>query len=163
MVFNRHCSWTRHCEIDVFGNWPNFFQNWPNFSDVLAGNFFGTWQHWRALVTVSIHYTAEESPTKWRLSVVSECCWELRSSPRQPPPVTEPWLYTDCWRGFKPLVPSDKRFNHSKVWCTFISSSTSTVYAVQVQVLYSTLLQSCIYCIYCIYRYLPIDAIDAIR
>ena len=39
---------------------------------------------------------------------------------------------------------------------------TSTVYAVQVQVLYSTLLQSCIYCIYCIYRYLPIDAIEAI-
>ena len=95
--------------------------------------------------------------------VVSECCWELRCCPRQPPPVTEPWLHTDCWRGFKPLVPSDKRFNHSKVWCTFISSSTSTVYAVQVQVLYSTLLQSCIYCIYCIYRYLPIDAIDAIR
>ncbi len=29
--FNRHCSWTRHCEIDVFGNWPNFFLNWPNF------------------------------------------------------------------------------------------------------------------------------------
>jgi len=59
-------------------------------------------------------------------------CWELRCCPRQPPPVTQPWLHTDCWRGFKPLVPSDKRFNHSKVWCTFISSSTSTVYAVQV-------------------------------
>jgi hypothetical protein len=118
----------------------------------------------RALVTFSsIHYTA-----------VSECCWELR---RQPPPVTEPWLHTDCWRGFKPLVPSDKRFNHSKVWCTFISSSTTTVYAVQVcdcccvnecynivvvvQSCCSVLL-SCIYCIYCIYRYLPIDAIDAI-
>jgi hypothetical protein len=116
-----------------------------------------------ALVTFSIHYTA-----------VSECCWELR---RQPPPVTEPWLHTDCWRGFKPLVPSDKRFNHSKVWCTFISSSTTTVYAVQVcdcccvnecynivvvvQSCCSVLL-SCIYCIYCIYRYLPIDAIDAI-
>ena len=70
--------------------------------------------------------------TQWQISVVSECCWELRCCPRQPPPVTEPWLYTDCWRGFKPLVPSDKRFNHSKVWCTFISSSTSTVYAVQV-------------------------------
>ena len=56
----------------------------------------------------------------------------LRCYPRQPPPVTQPWLHTDCWRGFKPLVPSDKRFNHSKVWCTFISSSTSTVYAVQV-------------------------------
>jgi hypothetical protein len=27
------------------GNWPNFFLNWPNFLDVLAGNFFGNWQH----------------------------------------------------------------------------------------------------------------------
>ncbi len=43
LIFNRHCSWTRHCEIDVFGNWPNFFLNWPNFLDVLAGHFFGTW------------------------------------------------------------------------------------------------------------------------
>ncbi len=32
-------------EIDVFGNLPSFFLNWPNFLDVLAGNFFGTWQH----------------------------------------------------------------------------------------------------------------------
>jgi hypothetical protein len=48
LIFNRHCSWTRHCEIDVFGNWPNFFLNWPNFLDVLAGNFFGTWQHWKS-------------------------------------------------------------------------------------------------------------------
>jgi hypothetical protein len=23
-----------------------FFLNWLNFLDVLAGNFFGTWQHW---------------------------------------------------------------------------------------------------------------------
>jgi hypothetical protein len=30
----------------VFGNLPSFFLNWPNFLDVLAGNFFGTWQHW---------------------------------------------------------------------------------------------------------------------
>jgi len=30
------------------------------------------------------------------------------------------WLYTDCWCGFKSLVLNDKRFNHSKVWCTFI-------------------------------------------
>ena len=30
---------------DVFGNLPTFFSNWPNFLDVLAGNFFGTWQH----------------------------------------------------------------------------------------------------------------------
>ena len=77
----------------------------------------------------TLYSTAEESArlfhkTKWRISVVSECCWELRCCPRQPPPVIEPWLHTDCWRGFKPLVPSDKRFNHSKVWCTFISSST---------------------------------------
>ena len=115
-----------------------------------------------SVYTIQLKRVLAFDKTKWRLSVVSECCWELRCCPRQPPPVTEPWLYTDCWRGFKPLVPSDKRFNHSKVWCTFISSSTSTVYAVQVQVLYSTLLQSCIYCIYCIYRYLPIDAIDAI-
>ncbi len=41
LIFNRNCSWTRHCEIDVFGNWPNFFLNWPNFLDVLAGNFLG--------------------------------------------------------------------------------------------------------------------------
>ena len=130
-----------------------FWLNWPRSPGWI-------WQQ----CTFSIHYTA-----------VSECCWELR---RQPPPVTEPWLHTDCWRGFKPLVPSDKRFNHSKVWCTFISSSTTTVYAVQVcdcccvnecynivvvvQSCCSVLL-SCIYCIYCIYRYLPIDAIDAIR
>ncbi len=46
LIFKRHCSWTSHCEIDVFGNWPNFFLNWPNFLDVLAGNVFGTWQHW---------------------------------------------------------------------------------------------------------------------
>jgi len=24
---------------------PSFFLNWPNFLDVLAGNFFGSWQH----------------------------------------------------------------------------------------------------------------------
>ena len=109
---------------------------------VTAGRGGGGWELWSPSVTqYTLQYTAEESPTKWRLSVVSEFCWELRCCPRQPPPVTEPWLYTDCWRGFKPLVPSDKRFNHSKVWCTFISSSTTTVYAVQpYRYRYSTLL-----------------------
>ncbi len=38
-------SCDNHCENDVFGNWPSFFLNWPKFLDVLAGNFFGTWQH----------------------------------------------------------------------------------------------------------------------
>ena len=85
-----------------------------------------------SVYTIQLKRVLAFDKTKWRLSVVSECCWELRCCPRQPPPVTEPWLHTDCWRGFKPLVPSDKRFNHSKVWCTFISSSTTTVYAVQV-------------------------------
>jgi hypothetical protein len=30
------------------------------------------------------------------------------------------WLYTDCWFSFKSLVPNDKRFNCTKVWCTFM-------------------------------------------
>ena len=57
--------------------------------------------------------------TKWRISVVSECCWEaVLASPR-------PWQSPDCIPivgSVKPLVPSDKRFNHTKVWCTFIFS-----------------------------------------
>ena len=143
-----------------------FWLNWPRSPG-------GIWQQW----------TAESSVTAGKCDtdiMAEQCCWWtfFWSCPRQPPPVTEPLLYTGCWCGFKPLVPSDKRFNHSKVWCTFISSSTTTVYAVQVcdcccvnecynivvvvQSCCSVLL-SCIYCIYCIYRYLPIDAIDAIR
>ena len=61
LIFNRHCSWTRHCEIDVFGNLPSFFSNWPNFLDVLAGNFFGTWQHW-ACTTHRDRHTTHQLP-----------------------------------------------------------------------------------------------------
>jgi hypothetical protein len=103
-----------------------------------------------SVYTIQLKRVLAFDKTKWRLSVVSECCWELRCCPRQPPPVTEPWLHTDCWRGFKPLVPSDKRFNHSKVWCTFISSSTYYIYSVcgtgMRLLLYERMLQYCCCC-----------------
>ena len=112
-----------------FDWWPWKLQKWPWFLADVAVNacqdLATLWELWSPSVyTIQLKRVLAFDKTKWRLSVVSECCWELRCCPRQPPPVTEPWLHTDCWRGFKPLVPSDKRFNHSKVWCTFISSST---------------------------------------
>ena len=55
--------------------------------------------------------------TKWRSSVVGKCFYEaILASPH-------PWQSPDCIPivgSVKSLVPSDKRFNHSKVWCTFI-------------------------------------------
>ena len=65
LIFNRHCSWTRHCEMDVFGNWPGFFLNWPNFLDVLAGNFFGTWQHWACTTHRDRHTSCRACQKTW--------------------------------------------------------------------------------------------------
>jgi hypothetical protein len=55
--------------------------------------------------------------TKWRSSVVGERFYEaILASPH-------PWQSPDripIVGSARSLVPSDKRFNHSKVWCTFI-------------------------------------------
>ena len=108
LIFNRHCSWTRHCEIDVFGNWPSFFLNWPNFLDVLAGNFL--WD----LATLSSVRGACWCNTD---SIVGERFYEaILASPHL-------WQSPDCIPivgSARSLVPSDKRSNYTKVWCTFI-------------------------------------------
>ena len=95
-----------------------FFSCWPNFLDVLAGNFFGTWQHCtqlgfavparpagilssqehhqhnlavparlaglQSVLSSLTQYRCDRQlggtvyagliETKWRISVVSECC-----------------------------------------------------------------------------------------
>ncbi len=57
-----------------------------------------------------------EIQTKWRSSVVGErFCEAVLAS-------LHPWQSPDCIPivgSAKSLVPNDKRFNHTKVWCTF--------------------------------------------
>ena len=90
------------------------FSCWPNFLDVLAGNFFGTWQHWkqggqqagflavpaRPAGPLSSH-TDTLSPSMAVTGSWDSVCWCDRVKMAQQCVVICSWfwLYTDCWCG----------------------------------------------------------------
>jgi hypothetical protein len=80
-------------------------------------------QHWCTYGTAESSVTAGQRC--WcdtdRNNIAEQCCWwkffeAVLASPH-------PWQYPDCIPivgSVKPLVPNDKRFNYTKVWCTFM-------------------------------------------
>ena len=93
------------------------FSCWPNFLDVLAGNFFGTWQHWKQGGQQAGFLAVPARPAGLQLSVLSHTltvsrsiavtgswdsvCWCDRVKMAQQCVVICSWfwLYTDCWCG----------------------------------------------------------------